>query len=176
MTSYPDADWITRHEAATEAARVYAEREGLPGGQRLYELAMSAGQRTSPTSKDLTNQDWTAFYPRPDDDRGAADWDAAEANRRQTNQMYHDLMARNAQAKANREKAHLQELVAQKQTELDTLTDELHRGYLSTPGGTDQTFAAALPELLEGHRRRLLADRETADDIARRDHDASFPI
>ncbi len=56
------------------------------------------------------------------------------------------------------------------------LTEEMRARYLSLPGGTEATFKAALPQMLEDRRRRLMTEAGTADDAALRAHRDAFKI
>lgn len=171
-----DVEWAARYERATAAARSYAKSEGLHCTGDLIRLAQSADQRTESTAKDRANPDWTGFFARPDDDRGAQEWDEADEKRRRWNQMHRDVVAKNAKAEADRVAAREAEDQAKRDKELADLTDQLRRRYLTLPGGTEEAFQKALPELLENHRRRFLTEQGTADDIALAAHRAAFKI
>ena len=71
--------------------------------------------------------------------------------------------------------SHLTERVTIDERIVD-LTERLRQRYLSLPGGSEETFQRALPELLEAHRRRLLTETGTADDAALAAHRAAFGI
>ncbi len=172
-----DPDWIAKYERATALASDYASKEGHPGGYELYRLAMSSLTRSYPSLEDKKNSHWTAFWDlSAGSDNDRAEWEVAEEKRVRWNREGRELTAKNAKADADQVAARDAEVQAKKDAELATLTEDLRKRYLATPGGTEATFAAALPGLLEDRRRRMVEERTTADDIALKAHHAAFRI
>ena len=169
-----DPEWAKQYEAATAAVRAYFEAEGVPADGALP-VAINAQTRTFPSKEDLQCQHWPVFYPGVQDTDPDL-WADADEQRRISNRMYLDVTRANAKAEADRVAAHEAEEQANRDAELADLTEQLRRRYLNTPGGTEATFAAAMPQLLEDHRRRLVRDQQTADDQALAAWAAEFRI
>ena len=98
------------------------------------------------------------------------DWDQAEADRR----LKERIVREQAPAVAEREapRAAVAKRQADAQAERDAaasarIDGDLRRGYFADPSATEESFAAALPELREERRRRLAVQGDSGDAAAR---------
>ncbi len=174
----PDAAWFANYERANKLANEYSAKEGHSGGSDLYRLAMSAVTRSRPTMDDRKNPEWSGlFTPATDWSDGEREqWEAAEEKRKYWGDSRRAIVASNAKADADRVAAREAEAQAQRDAELASLTETMRTRWLTLVGGTEDNFEAALPELLENHRRRLMTETGTADDAALAAHKAAFHI
>lgn len=172
-----DPDWAANYERANKLAADYAAKEGHPGGSEIYRVAMSSLTRSYPSVEDKKNSHWTAFWDlRAGSENDRAEWEAAEEKRVRWNRESRELTARNAKAESDRVAARDAEVQAKKDAELAALIEEKRARWLTLPGGTEESFKTALPGLLDDHRRQLMTEASTADDLALEAHRAAFRI
>lgn len=68
--------------------------------------------------------------------------------------------AKEAEAQHARTELERQREQEQEARDLQRMTNGLWLDYLATPGATEEDFKAALPDLLEQHRRELTTNRQ----------------
>ncbi len=161
-----DADGMDQFDAARTLADAYAKDVGLPICEPYRDLALARIRQPDHPPYPF-RQGWSGFWPHLEDAPGyEKTWAADDSLRRSNEEMTREINTRKAAEIMAWEQEGARIGRERRDAELAALTTNLRQRYLATPGGTEATFQAALPDLLEQERRRQVSQHQTADDEA----------
>ena len=168
MTTKYDGEMYQQMDRGMDAARALTERLGLPSMPRfLLEAAMAAERGPLPTTEAMASPYWPELFRRHMDQFDQWHLDKfAEADAQMDELIAADRARRKTKADADAAaKAEAERLdTERRQAEHDELVAGLRTRYMALPGTNEPGFLLALPGLIDDERRRLMAERQTADD------------